>query len=104
MDFTSHASMRDVEALVAARLKSQGWKHSTKSGPAQWYDSIDGKQVLANHFIYRWQRRLPQGVVAGATLQVGIPVSGSTAGMLVTWNLGSSSPGTGEPKMHCGAP
>ncbi len=45
--------------------------------------------MLANHFIYRWQRRLPQGVMAGATLQVGIPVSGWTTGMLLTWNLGS---------------
>lgn len=103
MNFTSHASVRDVEAMVAAHLWSQGWKHLTESGPAQWYDSIDGKQVLANHFIDRWQRRLPQGVMAGTTLQVGIPVSGWTAGMRLAWNLGSTAPGLGEHKMHCGS-
>ncbi len=102
MDFTSRAPLNDVEATVAARLRSQGWSHFSKTGPGTWYDEIDGRQVLAKNWIYRWQKVLPQGVRAGTTLQVGVPVTGWAKGEPLEWNIGSAAPGIGEPKRHCG--
>ncbi len=103
MNFMSHGSLNTVASVVAAHLRALGWSHASKSGPAEWYDTINGKQVLASNSIYRWQRKLPQGSRAGATLQVGIPVTGWTPGMPLVWNLGASSPGVDEPKRQCGS-
>ena len=102
MGFTSRESLNRIEATVAARLRTKGWSHYSKSGPGRWYDEINGQQVLANNWIYRWQKVLPQGVKAGTTLQVGVPVTGWAMGRPLVWNLGSAAPGVGEPKRHCG--
>lgn len=102
MSFTSIADVNVVESQVAAHLRTAGWSHHTESG-GRWYDNIGSEQVLANNFIYRWRKRLPQGTTAGATLQVGIPVSGWNSGEPLIWNLGATSPGIGGPKMHCGS-
>jgi hypothetical protein len=103
MSFTSREALNSVVTEVAAKLRSMGWSHYTKSAPATWYDEINGRQVLANNSIYRWQKVLRQGVRAGTTLQVGVPVTGWAVGTPLVWNLGSSSPGVGEPKRHCGS-
>jgi hypothetical protein len=102
MSFTSRESLNRVAETVGARLRARGWSHYTRTGPGQWYDVIKGRQVLANNWIYRWQKVLPQGVRAGTTLQVGIPVTGWVMGKPLVWNLGSNAPGVGEPKRHCG--
>jgi hypothetical protein len=102
MSFTSRKPLRDVEAAVAASLRSKGWSHYSKTGPGTWYDEIAGRQVLAKNWIYRWQKVLPQGVKAGTTLQVGVPVTGWVKGEPLVWNLGSAASGVGEPNRHCG--
>ena len=102
MSFTSREPQSDVEAAVAAHLRSKGWSHYSKTGPGKWYDEINGHQVLANNWVYRWQKVLPQGVKAGTTLQVGVPVTGWVTGKPLVWNLGSAASGVGEPKRHCG--
>ena len=102
MSFRSREPPNGVEAAVAARLRSEGWSHYSKTGPGKWYDEIDGQYVLANNWIYRWRKVLPQGVRAGATLQVSVPVTGWAMGKPLVWNLGSAAPGVGEPKRHCG--
>ena len=103
MNFTSRESLKTVESAVASHLVAFGWSHYSNSGPAKWYDNINGQQVLANNSGYRWQKVLRQGVRAGATLQVGVPVTGWTLGMPLVWNLGAISPGVDEPKTHCGS-
>ena len=103
MNFSSRESLETVESGVAAHLRTLGWSHYSKSGPGQWYDYVNGRQVLANNSIYRWQKRLPQGVRGGVTLQVGVPVKGWIPGMPLVWNLGAASPGVREPKRHCGS-
>ncbi len=103
MNFTSHGSLDAVESVVAAHLRALGWSHSSESGPTEWDDTINGRQVLASNSIYRWQRMLTQGSRAAVTLQVGIPVTGWTPGMPLVWNLGAISPGVDEPKRQCGS-
>jgi hypothetical protein len=101
--FSSRKSVNDVASAVGSRLRAMGWNHPTKVGPSQWYDDIGNRQVLSNNYIFRWTKRLPQGVVVGSTLQVGVPVTGWSRGMPLIWNLGAVSPGIGEPNMHCGS-
>jgi hypothetical protein len=101
--FSLRESIKEVESSVGSGLRSMGWSHPTKSGPSQWYDDIGNHQVLSNNYIFRWRKRLPQGMVVGSTLQVGVPVTGWSAGMPLVWSLGSISPGIGEPNMHCGS-
>jgi hypothetical protein len=101
MNFASRESLNAVESAVASHLVAMGWSHYSKSGPAKWYDNINGQQVLAINSIYRWQKVLPQGVRAVATLQIGVPVTGWSPGMPLVWNFGSIAPGLGEPKRHC---
>jgi hypothetical protein len=103
MSFTSRDSVERMSSLVAKSLKAIGWTHYSSSGPAQWYDIINGRQQLANNYIYRWQKHLPQGTTAGATLQVGVPTAGWIPGAPLVWNLGSSARGVDEPAMHCGS-
>jgi hypothetical protein len=103
MSFSSRESLERVASSVAAHLRTLGWSHYSKSGPGRWYDYVNGRQVLANNSIYRWQKRLPQGVRAGVTLQVGVPVKAWTPGMSLVWNLGAISPGVREPRRHCGS-
>jgi hypothetical protein len=93
MNFTSRESLNRIEATVAARLRTKGWSHYSKTGRGKWYDEINGRQVLANNWIYRWLKVLPQGVRAGTTLQVGVPVTGWAMGKPLVWNLGSAAPG-----------
>jgi hypothetical protein len=80
-----------------------GWNHPTKAGPSQWYDDVGNQQVLSNNYVFRWRKRLHQGMVVGSTLQVGVPVTGWRTGMPLVWSLGAFAPGTGEPNMHCGS-
>ena len=100
VSFSSVADVNVVESHVAAHLRTAGWTHHTES-VGRWYDNLDGQQVLANNYVYRWQKRLTQGTTAGATLQVGVPVSGWTSGDPLVWTLGATSLGVGGPKMHC---
>jgi hypothetical protein len=100
-DFTSPASMSSVHSQVAAVLRADGWVHGTESGPDRWYDYIGGRQVLADHFTYHWQRKLPQTTTAVATLQVGVPVDGLDAGESLAWTLEATSPAVGGQVMRC---
>src|ERR1019366_6638029 len=101
--FSSLISMNDVRSDVAAYLVADGWVHYTESGPSRWYDYSGGRQVLADHFIYRWQKTLPQGTTAEATLQVGVPVTGWNPREPLVWSLGATSSAVGGPVMHCGS-
>ena len=89
--FSSPASMGSVHAHVAGVLRADGWMHGTESGPDRWYDYVGGRQVLADHYTYHWQRKLPQGSTAVATLQVGVPVERSDVGEPLAWTLEASS-------------
>jgi len=100
---TSRESVSRLSLLVGDSLRSNGWRNYSKSGPAQWYDQIDGRQQLANNYIYRWQKALPQKRTAVATLQVGVPTKGWTTGAPLNWDLGSAVRGIDEPEMHCGS-
>jgi hypothetical protein len=99
--FSSPASMSSVHSQVAGVLRADGWVHGTESGPDRWYDYVGGRQVLADHFTYHWQRKLPQGTTAVATLQVGVPVDGSGAGEPLAWTLEASSSALGGQVMRC---
>lgn len=100
-DFSSPASMSSVHSQVAAVLRAGGWVHGTESGPDRWYDYVGGRQVLADHFTYHWQRKLPQGTTAVATLQVGVPVDGLDAGEPLAWTLEATSSAVGGQVMRC---
>jgi hypothetical protein len=99
--FSSPASMSSVHSQVEAVLRADGWVHGTASGPDRWYDYIGGRQVLADHFTYHWQRKLPQGTTAVATLQVGVPVDGLAAGEPLAWTLEATSSTVGGQVMRC---
>ncbi len=92
--------MSSVHSHVAAVLRADGWVHGTESGPDRWYDYTGGRQVLADHFTYHWQRKLPQGTTAVATLQVGVPVGGLEAGESLAWTLEATS-AVGSQVMRC---
>lgn len=100
-DFSSPASMSSVHSQVAAVLRADGWAHGTESGPDRWNDYIGGRPVLADHFTYHWQRKLPQGTTAVATLQVGVPVDGLAAGEPLGWTLEATSSAVGGQVMRC---
>jgi hypothetical protein len=101
--FTSHDSVARMHELIMRALETRKWTDFTASGPSRWYDTINGRQQLADNYIYRQQKRLPQGMTAVATLQVGVPTEGWQAGQRLTWDLGSAVTGIDEPKRHCGS-
>ena len=101
--FTSNSSVSHLSNEVGAKMRAAGWTHPSHTPPGKWFDMISGHQVEANNFIFRWTRRLSDGKVAGATLQVGVPLSGWKTGDTLHWGLAAESPGVDEPKMHCGA-
>lgn len=99
--FSSPAPMASVSSQVAAALRADGWVHGTESGPGRWYDFIGGRQVLADHFTYHWQKKFSQGTSAVVTLQVGVPVDGLNAGEPLVWTLEATSSAVGGQVMRC---
>jgi hypothetical protein len=101
--FTSRDAVSQLQELVGKSLRAKGWRNYSKSGPTQWYDQIDGRQQLANNYIVRWQKVLPQKRTVVATLQVGVPTTGWAPGASLSWDIGSAARGIDEPAMHCGS-
>jgi hypothetical protein len=106
VSFASDMPVSATRSYIAAKLRASGWIRTGpllgSAGPAIWYEWIGKRKVLANHFIYRWHRRLPQGTNASSTLQVAVPLSGWTPGRPLSWSLGATTSAIGEPKMRCG--
>jgi hypothetical protein len=98
----SQQSVHLVDAEVAAQLRQAGWGHPT-SASGRW-DSTDlaGQPVLSDNDIFRWTRRMPHGVEAGASLTVAVPVNGWRPGDPLPWLLAATAQGVGEPHRHCG--
>jgi hypothetical protein len=102
--FVSHQTVQQVDAEVAANLKRQRWTDPT-AATGRWDTvTLSGRQVMAENYIFRWTRQLRKGVVANATLQVGVPMRGWRTGDPLPWLLGALAPGVGEPPSHCGGP
>jgi hypothetical protein len=101
--FTSRDAVGQMQGLVGTSLRAKGWWYYSKSGPLKWYDQINGRQQLANNYIFRWQRKIPQKRTVLATLQVGVPTTGWAPGAPLSWDIGSAARGIDEPAMHCGS-
>ncbi len=93
--FTSVRSVSAVHQYVARALRASGWIQDGPTpgsrGPAIWYEWIGQHKYLANHFIYRWHRRLPRGTNAYSTLQVAVPLNGRLRAHPLRWEVGAGS-------------
>lgn len=101
VSFVSTESVQRVRSQVARDLGKTGWGHPTHDGPGVWYTRVNGRQLEADNYIDRWNKRLLSGMKEEATLQVGVPL-GSSSHAPLTWLLGATAASVGGPTMHCG--